>query len=153
MCKPNLMNTRLLLRERTSTAYKTIGILFLFLLTQTLSLAQTFPGLIVNTAGNSLIPSTGTGGCTVIPQTTGGTTFNNTVAGLAAGTGVASVLLNFTHTFDGDLDLFLVAPNGQTIELSTDNGGGGDNFTNTNFVDGSPNITTGVSPFTGNFAP
>src|SRR6187401_627603 len=152
MYKPNLMNTRILLRKSNLTAYKIIGIMFLFLLNQTWSLAQTFPGSIVNTAGNSLIPSSGTGGCTIAPQNTGGTTFNNTVVGLGA-VGVASVLVNFTHTFDSDLDFFLVAPNGQTIELSTDNGAGNDNYTNTNFVDGSPNITTGAAPFTGNFAP
>ena len=41
----------------------------------------------------------------------------------------AQVRLN--HTFDGDLDMFLVAPGGAPlVELSTDNGGSGDNYGN-----------------------
>ncbi|HLF63043.1 MAG TPA: proprotein convertase P-domain-containing protein, partial [Saprospiraceae bacterium] len=115
--------------------------------------AQMFNGSTVNTAGNSLIPSTGTGGCTVAPQNTGGTTFNNAVAGLAGNAFVDKVQVNFTHTFDSDVDFFLQSPSGQVIELSTDNGGGGDNFTNTVFDDGAPNITTGAPPYTGTFAP
>jgi subtilisin-like proprotein convertase family protein len=117
-----------------------------------LSHAQTFNGNIVNTAANSAIPSAGTGGCGAAPQTTGGTIFNNLVAGLPAGATVASAQVNFTHTFDNDVDMFLVAPNGQVLELSTDNGGNGDNFTDTVFQDGAPNITTGAAPFTGTFS-
>jgi subtilisin-like proprotein convertase family protein len=114
--------------------------------------AQTFNGNIVNTAANSTIPSAGTGGCAVAPQTTGGTIFNNAVAGLPAGATVASVQMNLTHTFDSDLDVFLVAPNGQILELTTDNGAANDNFTDTVFQDGAPNITTGAAPFTGTFS-
>src|SRR5690349_15194003 len=105
------------------------------LLSFTVGMAQTFNGAVLNTAGNALIPSAGTGGCAVAPQTTGGTIFNVNVAGLAAGTPLASVQLNFTHTFDSDIDMFLRAPNGQVLELSTDNGAGNDNFTNTIFCD------------------
>ncbi len=117
-------------------------------------LAQTFNGSVINTGGNSLIPSTGTGGCAVAPQTSGGTLFDATVAGISAAQGAPSVLLNFTHTFGADIDMYLRAPNGQLLELSTDNGGAGDNFTNTVFVDGAAqSITAGTSPFTGNFRP
>ncbi len=115
--------------------------------------AQTFNGSTTNTAGNSLIPSAGTGTCGVLPQSTGGTIFNNAVAGLAAGALVQSVQINLTHTFDNDLDIFLRAPNGQMLELTSDNGGSGDNYTNTVFQTGSPSITGGVAPFTGTFAP
>ncbi|MBK7359443.1 MAG: HYR domain-containing protein [Saprospiraceae bacterium] len=117
--------------------------------------AQTFTGSIINTAGNSLIPSTGTGGCTVAPQTTGGTLFNNVVSGLS-GTCVrlSSIQVNFTHTFDSDIDMYLRSPTGQIIELSTDNGAGNDNFTNTIFCDTScVNITAGAPPYTGIFKP
>jgi len=117
-------------------------------------LAQTFNGSAINTAGNSLIPSTGTGGCAVAPQTFGGTLFDATVAGVSAAQGAPSVLLNFTHTFGEDIDMYLRAPNGQLLELSTDNGSSGDNFTNTVFVDSAAqSITAGTSPFTGNFRP
>lgn len=34
-----------------------------------------------------------------------------------------SVCLNINHTYSQDLDIYLVAPNGQILELSTDNGG------------------------------
>ena len=44
----------------------------------TVSAQTTIPGSATNTAGNNLIPSAGTGGCTVAPQTTGGTIFNLT---------------------------------------------------------------------------
>lgn len=46
-------------------------------------------------------------------------------------TGIVSdvnVRLRINHTFDGDLDILLVAPDGTTVELTTDNGGAGDNF-------------------------
>lgn len=66
---------------------------------------------------------------------------------------VTSVKININHTFDGDLDIFLVAPNGSQIELSTDNGAGGDNYTNTIFKTGFPSITGGSAPFTGTYAP
>jgi subtilisin-like proprotein convertase family protein len=64
------------------------------------------------------------------------------------------VMLNITHTFDADLDIFLFDPDGNQIELSTDNGLSGDNFVNTVFVDSAATaITAGDAPFTGNFRP
>jgi subtilisin-like proprotein convertase family protein len=68
-------------------------------------------------------------------------------------TSLVSVTLNITHTFDGDLDIYLVGPgNCGTLELSTDNGGGGDNYTNTiiNTTAAAP-ITSGIAPFTGTY--
>ncbi len=72
-----------------------------------------------------------------------------------------SVCLNIEHNWDDDLDLFLVAPNGTFVELSTDNGGNGHNYTNTCF---SPSATTDIrggepfapasaAPFSGTFQP
>ncbi|MGB3079330.1 MAG: proprotein convertase P-domain-containing protein, partial [Saprospiraceae bacterium] len=147
------MNTIRLTQQCVSSALKVSLSLAFLLLTLTWASAQTFNGSTINTAGNSSIPSTGTGGCTVAPQTTGGTFFNNTVAGLAAGAGVASVQINLTHTWDADLGIFLLAPNGQRIELTSGNGGAADNYTNTVFSDGQPSITTGAAPFTGTFSP
>lgn len=64
------------------------------------------------------------------------------------------VTLNITHTFTGDLDIFLVAPDGTRVELTTDNGGSGDNYTGTIFDDdATTSITTGTAPFTGRFRP
>ena len=65
-----------------------------------------------------------------------------------------SVTMNVTHTFDGDLDITLTGPNATTIELSTDNGGAGDNFTNTVFSNTAVTaVTAGTAPFTGSFLP
>jgi len=61
--------------------------------------------------------------------------------------------MNITHTFDGDLDITLDSPGAAAIDLTSDNGGGGDNFTNTVFALGFPSITTGAAPFTGVFTP
>ncbi|MCK6693935.1 MAG: HYR domain-containing protein, partial [Thermoanaerobaculia bacterium] len=122
--------------------------------------AQTFNGIATNTAGNALIPSTGTGGCTVAPQNVGGTVFECNVTGLGANVKLLSVQINLTHTSDADLDIFLEAPGTltqttpQRIELAGDLGGTGDNFTNTQFCDNaSVAITAGVAPFTGTFRP
>ncbi|MFM7153158.1 MAG: proprotein convertase P-domain-containing protein, partial [Bacteroidota bacterium] len=106
----------------------------------------TINGSTTNTAGNSLIPSSGSGGCTPV------TTFNLNATGTNL-LGVKSVQLNLTHTWTGDLEIYLQAPNGQRIALSTGNGGSADNYTNTVFQDGAPSITTGAAPFTGTFAP
>jgi subtilisin-like proprotein convertase family protein len=145
------LNLNLMISKRLSTLVLSV---LCTILTAGMLNAQTFNGSATNTAGNTSIPSINAGGCGVEPQTaaTGGTRFNNAVAGLGTQV-VVSVLVNFTHTFDGDLDIYLQAPNGQILELSTDNGGGNDNYTNTVFIGGAPNITTGVAPFTGNFAP
>ncbi|MEO5907401.1 MAG: proprotein convertase P-domain-containing protein, partial [Saprospiraceae bacterium] len=139
------------MNSKRFTHFALLAVMLLF--TCGVSVAQNFPGLTVNTAGNSLVPSSGSGGCSVVPQTTGGTTFNNTVAGLAANAAVTSVQLNMTHTWTGDLLIHLQSPTGQVIELATGVGGSGDNFTNTQFKDGSPNITSGTPPYSGMFAP
>ncbi|MEZ4963079.1 MAG: proprotein convertase P-domain-containing protein [Saprospiraceae bacterium] len=118
--------------------------------------AQTFPGSAVNTDGNNLIPSTGTGGCGAAPVN--GTLFNNVVSGttgtLGTSLAIANVTVNLTHTWDGDLDFYLESPTGQRLELSTGNGGAAANYTNTVFTDAAANfITTGTAPFTGSFRP
>jgi subtilisin-like proprotein convertase family protein len=65
-----------------------------------------------------------------------------------------NVAINLTHTFDGDLDIFLISPDNTVVELSTDNGSTGDNYTNTVFDDEAGTlITAGAAPFTGSFQP
>ena len=69
-------------------------------------------------------------------------------------TSIQSVCININHTWDSDLDIFLRCPDGTLLELSTDNGGLDDNYTNTCF---SPTagtaITAGIAPFTGTYLP
>lgn len=66
-----------------------------------------------------------------------------------------NVRVNILHPSDADLDLFLQAPGGSpSIELSTDNGGSGANYSNTVFDDQALNsIVSGSAPFTGTFSP
>lgn len=65
-----------------------------------------------------------------------------------------NVNLGIVHTWDTDLDLFLVAPSGTQVELFTDVGSSGDNFTNTRLDDSAATaITAGVAPFTGSYRP
>ena len=77
--------------------------------------------------------------------------------------GDVNVSVRLNHTFDGDLLLRLIAPDGTEVNLANNRGGAGDNFgagandcsgTPTVFDDsaGSP-IGSGVAPFAGTFRP
>jgi gliding motility-associated-like protein len=68
---------------------------------------------------------------------------------------IESVCINVNHIFSSDLDIYLIAPNGVIMELSTDNAGGSFNaYTNTCF---SPTATTSIvgapAPLTGTYLP
>lgn len=64
------------------------------------------------------------------------------------------IAIDITMTYDGDLDISLVAPNGTVIPLSIGQGGSGDNFTSTIFRADAPiSIEDGVAPFTGSYLP
>ncbi|MFC7356368.1 proprotein convertase P-domain-containing protein [Jejudonia soesokkakensis] len=66
----------------------------------------------------------------------------------------ANVELTIEHSWVDDLDIFLIAPDGTSVELSTDNGGDGDDYIQTMFSDDAPSsITTANAPFTGMFQP
>lgn len=68
--------------------------------------------------------------------------------------GDADVLLDITHTYDADLQVFLTSPEGSTVELFTQVGGSGNNFTDTVLDDeAGTSITVGAAPFTGSFRP
>ncbi|APR80178.1 Multiple EGF-like-domain protein 3 precursor [Minicystis rosea] len=69
---------------------------------------------------------------------------------------VQNVFLQFsiTHTFDGDIDLSLISPAGTTLDVTSDNGSTGDNYTNTILNDAcTTSVTSGSAPFTGCFKP
>ncbi len=52
------------------------------------------------------------------------------------------------------MDIYIVHPDATVVELSTDNGGSGDNYINTVFDDEAATlITAGSAPFTGSFRP
>lgn len=103
--------------------------------------AQSFSG----TTGN--IPDDGTA-----------VRFDIPVSGLPAqidsGFGLLSVCINIVHTYTNDLDIWLVAPDSTYIELSTGNGGSGQNYWSTCFADSvSTVIYAATAPFTGTFRP
>ncbi len=62
--------------------------------------------------------------------------------------------VSISHQRDDDLDLTLIHPSGAQIELSTDNGGAGDDYAGTTFDElGAPAVTSGAAPFAGRFQP
>lgn len=68
--------------------------------------------------------------------------------------GLCSVTVNINHSYDGDLDLWLVSPAGDSIRLTNNNGGSFDNFVNTVFtMSATQSINQGAAPFTGNYWP
>lgn len=84
--------------------------------------------------------------------------YSQTVSGLASYMdskfGVMGVTVNIKHQYDGDLDIFLIAPNNTVIELSTGNGGNGRNFDNCFFNNNAATkISAGKAPFSGSYKP
>jgi len=70
---------------------------------------------------------------------------------------IRSVCLSATHGWVDDLDVYLLAPGGQILELMTDCGGTGKNFTNVCFTPAAPrgiaSATAFDAPFTGDWLP
>lgn len=74
-----------------------------------------------------------------------------------------NVKVRLNHTFDGDLRIILISPDGTQVTLSNLRGGGGDNFgTGGNDCSGTPTvfddegtvaISAGTAPFAGTFIP
>jgi subtilisin-like proprotein convertase family protein len=61
---------------------------------------------------------------------------------------------NITHTYDGDLEIRLTAPDATVVLLVDNRGGTGENFVDTVFDDeAAASITSGAAPFTGSFQP
>lgn len=64
------------------------------------------------------------------------------------------VKINISHDRASDLDLYLISPDGTRVELTTDNGGTGNDYIDTIFDDeASQLITAGTAPFTGTYKP
>jgi subtilisin-like proprotein convertase family protein len=86
--------------------------------------------------------------------------YNLVVSGLSPSTidtlnfGLETVCINLTHTWDADLNIYIISPDGTTSSLTMGLGGSDDNYTNTCFNSFAANsITTGSAPFTGTFIP
>jgi subtilisin-like proprotein convertase family protein len=85
--------------------------------------------------------------------------FTAVVSGLSPATldathGLVTVCFDITHSYDSDLNIHLVAPDGTEINLVSGVGGGDDNFSGTCFNQTAPSvINTGTAPFTGTWKP
>ncbi len=67
---------------------------------------------------------------------------------------ISAVCVDFATDHLTDVRLFLKTPIGALFELSTNNGGVGNNYTNTCFTPtATTSITQGTAPFTGNYLP
>jgi len=76
------------------------------------------------------------------------------VSGLAGTITDLNVTLDISHTYDGDIEVYLVGPDGTRVQLFAEVGGSGNNFTNTTLDDqAATSITAGTAPFAGTFRP
>ena len=65
-----------------------------------------------------------------------------------------NIQLDITHTWTNDLTITIKSPAGTVVELTSINGGSGDNYTNTLFDDeAGSSISSASPPFTGSFTP
>lgn len=80
--------------------------------------------------------------------------FSATAEGLTGAVRFKSINFSLTHTFDGDLVIYLIAPDGTAVGISFNNGGDQNNYTNTTIdVDATTSISDGVAPYTGSYLP
>jgi subtilisin-like proprotein convertase family protein len=123
------------------------------------TLTYTFP---VGVVGPGIGSSYSSGGISVaIPDNT--TVESNIVIADTGIVGDVNVKVRLDHTFDGDLIISLVAPDGTVVNLSNRRGSSGDNYgtgsndcsgTYTVFDDSAAtSIVSGTAPFDGSFAP
>ncbi len=76
------------------------------------------------------------------------------VSGLVGVISDLNLTLNISHSYDGDLVVYLISPSGRRIELFTNIGNYGKDFTNTTFDDqASTAVASGLAPFTGSYQP
>lgn len=121
---------------------KQFSISFLFIIIVQLTNAQIFGG------GGGLIPENGVTTSFPIAIST------LTAEQLNADFGLLAAAININHNHVDDLEVYLVAPDGKTIALTTFNGSNGDNYTYTKFSDyATQPITSGWAPFSGTWLP
>lgn len=68
--------------------------------------------------------------------------------------GLETICIDLAHTWDADLNIYIIAPDGTTASMVMGMGGSDDNYTNTCFNPfAAQSITAGTAPFTGTFRP
>jgi subtilisin-like proprotein convertase family protein len=101
------------------------------------------------TAGGMAVPDDGS--TVEIPFLVGGL-LQNTIDTISFG--LEQVCLTAVHTWISDFDIWLVAPDGTTVLITSAVGGDSDHYTNTCFRhDASTPIAAGSPPYTGTFRP
>lgn len=115
--------------------------------------ATTIP-LTLATGPDPLVSARSVAQSVAIPDA-GGASASAPIAFPETGTVVdVNVTLGITHTYDADLDISLLGPNGTSRLLVSGRGGSGDNFTSTVLDDEAlVSIAAGSPPFTGSFRP
>lgn len=104
-------------------------------------------------AATSTTVSSGTISVPIPDNATGVATNSLNVAGFSGSIAAISVNFNITHTWDADVRVNLVAPNGAIFNLVNARGGSADNFVNTTISStSSTSLATGTAPFTATFA-
>ena len=82
------------------------------------------------------------------------TTQTVVASGLTNPVADVEVRINMSHTWDGDMQFYLIGPNAVEIALILNRGGSADNFVNTVLDDEAATpISAGAAPFTGSFIP
>ena len=119
---------------------------------------QLLPSISINGFGlNTLSPLKNTDGPFIIPDNLqSGITSTIQVSGVGGNAAqVMEVRIDsLIHSFVGDLVITLIAPNGSSVQLSSNNGSSGNNYIGSIFSSNSNSlIVNGVAPFTGNFLP
>jgi hypothetical protein len=118
-------------------------------------------GDVQNNYGTHSIPALGNGGgCNQEPQLSGGTKY---FAHVQLPTGqtpdfynnvrLQKLWLNVDHERLSDLDIFLKAPNGRVVEISSNNGGNGTKIAADFFDAATGNVTTSAFNTIGNYKP
>lgn len=65
-----------------------------------------------------------------------------------------NVMVDITHTYTGDVEIYLISPGGVEIKLSIGNGASGNNYSNTIFDDEADlSISQGSPPYIGSYRP
>ncbi|MDB5330580.1 MAG: glycosyl hydrolase [Phycisphaerales bacterium] len=90
-----------------------------------------------------------------IPDGPGGqVTSTLAVSGTIGNIANITCTLSINHTFDSDLQAYLISPTNTRIELFSGDGGSGHNFTATTFSDAAATpISSGSAPFSGSYTP
>ena len=127
-------------RKKQHTLMRIINIILWVLISMPLLYSQTF-----SSNPNANITNDGEHCYSIVVSGVG--TINNDL-------GLEEVCIDIDHTWDSDLDIYLEAPDGTRIELTTDNGSSGNNYKTTCFnMSATTNVTSGSAPFNGSYVP